>query len=68
MVWPDNLPALNILIAMDTQWRPNRTGLDYSALPTVFDIHDVPKRDRQDVFECLRVMEGEALRIFHKDS
>lgn len=65
--WPDNIPAINVFIAMDTQWRPHRTGLDYAALPAVLDVQDVPKAERGDVFECLRVMESEALRLFSKD-
>lgn len=64
-VYPDVLPAANVLIAMATQWRTGyagATGLDYSALPHVFRLLGVRKRDRPSLFEDLRVMESEALR------
>lgn len=65
-VWPDNLPALNVLIAMATQWRTGMagpTGLDYAALPPVFRLLSIPRSLWPDTFECLRVMESEALKI-----
>lgn len=36
-------------------------GLDYAALPVVFKLHQVRKKDRPSVFSDLRVMEAEAL-------
>jgi len=69
-VWPDNLHAVNVFILMDTQWRTGmagRTGLDYAALPVVLDAQAISDTERGDVFECVRVMEGEALRIFSKE-
>lgn len=65
-VWPENLLAVETFIAMSTQWRfgyAGPIGLDYAALPAVFDITGVPALDRADAFEGLRVMESEALRI-----
>lgn len=69
-VWPDNLPAVNVMVAMATQWRTTgygSTGLDYSVLPSVFELTGVPKADWPDTFECVRVMEGEALKLMNKD-
>lgn len=65
-MWPDNLPAINVLIAMNTQWRTGgfgATGLDYSALPAVMRLVGVPRAEQADTFECLRVLESEALKI-----
>ena len=65
-VWPDNIPACNVFIAMDTQWRcgySGPTGLDYSVLPTVFDLIGLPPTERADTFDCVRVMESEAMKI-----
>lgn len=42
------------------------TGLDYSALPVVLKLEAVPKKNQQDVFDCIRAMEGAALCEIHK--
>lgn len=63
-VWPDNLLAVNVFIAMGTQWRISAngaTGLDYNALPVVMKMVGIPARDRPAVFEDVRVMEDAAL-------
>lgn len=54
---------------MLTQWRVGpcgATGLDYAALPAVLNIRKV--KDREDVFECLQVMERAALKTIQKAS
>jgi hypothetical protein len=69
-VWPDNLAAVNVFIAMSTQWRvgmSGRTGLDYAALPAVLDLSDVPKAERADVFESLRTLEDAAMEQMRKN-
>ena len=65
-VWPDNLPALNVFIAMSTQWRRagsagQAVGLDYTALPEVWRRTKTPSDQRDLVFDDLRVMEDAAL-------
>ncbi|WP_256577697.1 MULTISPECIES: DUF1799 domain-containing protein [unclassified Pseudomonas] len=63
-IWPDVWPAFCVLDAMSTQWRVGMggaVGLDYAALPVVFKLHQVRKKDRPSVFSDLRVMEAEAL-------
>lgn len=65
-VWPDNLPAVNVLVAMNTQWRTGyggATGLDYNVLPSVFSLVGIPRGDWPDTFECVRVLESEALKV-----
>lgn len=65
-VWPDNLAAMNVLIAMSTQWRTGGmgvTGLDYNALPSVMRLVGIPRGDWPDTFECVRVMEAEAMTV-----
>ena len=62
-IYPDNWQAVSVFCDMSTQWRVGvngATGLDYAALPAVLNIRRV--NDREDVFECLRVMERAALR------
>lgn len=52
---------------MQTQWRVGMngaTGLDYTALPAVMDLCGIRKKQREDVFSALRLMESEALSIW----
>jgi len=68
-VWPDNVQALNVMIAMGTQWRvgmAGATGLDYSALPAVMRLVGVPTTDRGEVFDAIRTMEDAALQTMRK--
>jgi len=70
-VWPDTLPAVNAFIAMETQWRvgfAGATGLDYTALPAVLDLMDMPPNERRDLFDDLRVLEGRALDLMRKQN
>ncbi|QRN55915.1 DUF1799 domain-containing protein [Dyella caseinilytica] len=65
-ILPDNLAAVNVFIAMATQWRVSMggpIGLDYNALPAVMRLVGVPRAEQSDTFECIRTMEGEALRV-----
>jgi len=60
-----------VFIVMDTQWRVafgGRTGLDYNVLPAVMRMHGIPRSQWHDVFECLRVMEGEALQVMSESN
>lgn len=62
---------MNTLIAMSTQWRlgPSGfpTGLDYTALPAVMRFAGVPRAFWPDTFECVRVMEAEAMAVMSED-
>lgn len=63
-VWPDNWQALDVFMAMGTQWRTGMggaTGLDYGVLPDVMSLRGVRKAERPEVFDWVRLMEGEAL-------
>lgn len=66
-VLEDNLPAVRVFCALQTQWRSGmggRTGLDYAVLPAVFDLHGIRRKRRPDVFSGVRVMEAETLNIW----
>lgn len=68
-VWPEHESALEIFDALSTQWRvgfAGATGLDYSVLPAIFDLYELPQSDRRDRLAEIRVMEGEALRTMHE--
>lgn len=65
-IWPDNWQAFEVFAAMQTQWRSGMngaTGLDYAALEPVMRLQGVQKRERAEVFEAVRLMEGEALAV-----
>lgn len=65
-ILPDCAAAVDVFLAMATQWRTGMagaTGLDYSAVPVVLRLYGVPAKDRADVFDDLRVMEAEALKV-----
>lgn len=67
LVLPENETVLAVFMAMQSQWRVGMggpIGLDYAALPVVFEALKVGKKKRRDAFQWLRIMENEALRIF----
>lgn len=54
---------------MSTQWRTGMngaTGMDYSALPEVMRMTNIPRRDWPEIFESIRVMEDAALEHMRK--
>lgn len=70
-VWPENYLSLQVFEAMATQWRTGMsgpTGLDYSALPIVMRQMQVPKGERKQLFDDIRVMEGAALKVMREQS
>lgn len=65
-VWQHNWQAFSVFEAMSTQWRTGMagaSGLDYAALPAVMRLVGVPKKDRDQVFHDVRIMEAEALAV-----
>ena len=68
-VWPENEGATGAFIAMQTQWRAGMggaTGLDYNAIPAVLRLTGVVRGDWSDTFECLRIMESEAMKVMNE--
>jgi hypothetical protein len=68
-IWPDTLVAHNAFVALSTQWRTSYgglVGLDYNAIPPVFRLIGIPRKEWPDLFEDLRVMEAETLRVIAK--
>lgn len=50
---------------LGTQWRMGPcgpTGLDYGVLPFVFRSRGIPRAQWNDVWQDIKVMEGEALK------
>lgn len=68
-IFADTLQALNVFVAMGTQWRvgmSGATGLDYAVLPSVLRLLEVPRKQWRDLFDDLRVMEESALEQIHR--
>lgn len=64
-IYPDNLSTVGAFMDMLTQWRVGAggaTGLDYTALPVVFGIRGIAKKDRADIFDGVQIMERAALK------
>lgn len=66
-VWEENAEAVKIFLYCSTQWRvgPERPyGLDYNTVFSMMDLYNA--KDKQSVMEDVRIMEREALRLFHQ--
>lgn len=64
LVWDINWNTFNLFMALTTQWRVGMggaTGLDYAVIPTVGKMLGFKKKDINDMFPDLQVMENEAL-------
>jgi hypothetical protein len=64
-VFPQNWQAVSIFSRdLSTQWRlgfSGPSGLDYSAVMSVFRIRRVPRSQWEDLFDCLQIMEAARL-------
>lgn len=70
-VWPENWPVARLFLALQTQWVSlpfgGVSGINYAAItPAVLRGLGIVWRDWPDVFERLRLMEGEALGVLRK--
>lgn len=69
-VWPDNWDAVNVFRNMGTQWRFTMNGpigLDYNALPLVYRMLAIPRKDWPGTFQNLRVLESEAIKVMNEN-
>lgn len=69
-VYPEHWTALSVFLAMQTQWRVGfggETGLDYSALPMVYDCMGIEPGEKSAVFDALRQLEIETLTVWAKE-
>lgn len=65
-IWPEHVEAVEVFMAMWSQWRigmSGPTGLDYAALPAVFDLMAVAPGKRPERFSELQILEREALSV-----
>lgn len=70
-VWPENIKALNLFLALETQWdvviSPDgeliRTRLNYPSIDSVLArTNGIPKREWNQLHEQMRMMERIALK------
>lgn len=65
-VWPENWPAVSLLLDIDTQWRHGfngPVGLDYNVLFSRMDRMRLNDPDHEQLFEDIRTLEREALQL-----
>ena len=70
-VYPENWPAVDVFIAMSTQWRvgmAGATGLEYLVLFRLLDRRFGDSDEWDGVFEDIRVMESAALEQMRKET
>lgn len=68
-IWPENHQAINLFTSISTQWRVGAggpTGLDYNVLFTIMGLMDLSYERHVQLFEDIRVIESEALRVLNK--
>lgn len=66
-VWPENWPAFELFLRVQTQWRvglAGYTGLDYVALYPLIDRAATTPQHWDQLLDDLRVMESEVLDHF----
>ena len=66
-VWPENWPAIEMFLRVQTQWRTTMSGvigLDYAAVQWLFKLYDV--EEPRALLEDLQVMEVAAMTVINK--
>lgn len=69
-LWPENRPAWDLWLCLQTQWRvgmAGATGLDYSAVAAVMHMQSTARKERPELLALLRVMEAEVLEVWGKE-
>lgn len=68
-LWPENWPAIQLYVQVQTQWRVGMngpTGLDYNVVFHELDRRALDRDTYDDLMGSVRVIEETALRILHK--
>jgi len=68
-VWYECRHALSLFLNCSTQWRHSMsgmTGLDYSAVLSLFDIYDIKQKKRIAMLDDIRALESGALQAFNE--
>ena len=65
-LWAENLPAIDLYLRVQTQWRVGlggSVGLDYNVLFHELDRAALARDDYDDLFDAVRVIERAVLSI-----
>lgn len=65
-LWPDNVPAFDLWLRLQTQWRVGlngRTGLDYSGVESCMRLLRVSRQEWSEMFRGVQAMEREVLEV-----
>ncbi len=67
-VYPENFVSVQVFQRMHTQWRTRGmdgeiSGLDYSSFPITARMLKVPRKDWEQVFDDVGLMENETLAV-----
>lgn len=68
-LWEENVLALTVFQAMNTQWNHGFNGpigMNYTALPVVFELLNIEEDARPDTFTKLQIAESAALDVIRK--
>jgi hypothetical protein len=67
------MQAITLFLRLQTQWRiaagfgfARFVGLDYGGVQHAMSLANIPRRDRERLFEQLQVMESAALKELNK--
>jgi hypothetical protein len=74
-LWPENVRAFNLWLAVQTQWqwRPSgpfglrRSGLNYPGVQVCINNMGLPKKERPWYFGAVQAMENAALNEWNKE-
>lgn len=69
--WPEQVLPVRVFMSMQTQWRvgfAGLVGLDYSALPAVYQGLQIPAEEIPEVFAEFQVLELTYLEIKRRPS
>ncbi|CAJ0740814.1 DUF1799 domain-containing protein [Ralstonia mannitolilytica] len=69
-IWPENVEIVDVFAHLHTQWRMGARGpigLDYTAIPAVLQLLQVPADRHAEVFAGIRIMEHAALAEMNGD-
>jgi hypothetical protein len=70
-LWPENLAAWTLFMAVQTQWRSGmggRDGLDYAGVHIVIDQHRAWRTRRRRIFAGVQIMERACLQAWAEQS
>lgn len=67
MVWQENWESVMLFLTLSTQWiiapMGGAVGINYVAVESVMNLNNIKNKDRQSLFNDIRIMESSAIRV-----